>query len=479
MPSLVEALEQKYGGESSTESENSEEELCVSIFVPARSPRMIVPSLLVLNDCDIATAGERDALIDKCAAVEELDLAKNKLDCWPEILGILQQMPRLKFVNLSFNQLSQPLQNAGVDLKDFKWSNLKNLVLNSTQIDWDSVSQILDYSPTLEELHLSLNEYKDVNICKECECKCNCDNEDEGKPFCQCPRMDYKQRHKHLGVKKVHFTGNPVSKWKEVCKLGYAFPNLEYLVVANCPIESLDVDGEENSNGGRRTESESEAEERSESPHDSFRQLKFLNLNSSGLSTWDDIERLSKFPTLQCLRVQGCPLWDSSEYTEHERRQLLIARLPNVDMLNGGGSIDHDEREDAERAFIRYYMDKPESDRPDRYSELVQIHGKLDPLVNVDLRPEKRVKVTFTCGSNSETRSVDVYRTVLDLKSKLEPFAGFSAARMRLFYVDQDLRDMQGPEEMKYPHKQLYSYNIRSGDEIIIDCKKKLSESKA
>lgn len=36
-------------------------------------------------------------------------------------------------------------------------------------------------------------------------------------------------------------------------------------------------------------------------------------------------------------------------------------------MLNGGGSIEHDEREDAERAFIRYYIDKPESDRPDRY----------------------------------------------------------------------------------------------------------------
>lgn len=71
------------------------------------------------------------------------------------------------------------------------------------------------------------------------------------------------------------------------------------------------------------------------------------------------------------------------------------------------------------------------------------IHGKLDPLVNVDLRPEKRVKVTFTCGSNSEVRSVDVYRSVSDLKAKLEPFAGFSAAKMRLFYVDQDLRDIQ------------------------------------
>lgn len=54
------------------------------------------------------------------------------------------------------------------------------------------------------------------------------------------------------------------------------------------------------------------------------------------------------------------------EYTEHERRQLLIARLPNVETLNGGGVISSQEREDAERAFIRYYMDKPEADRPER-----------------------------------------------------------------------------------------------------------------
>lgn len=54
------------------------------------------------------------------------------------------------------------------------------------------------------------------------------------------------------------------------------------------------------------------------------------------------------------------------EYTEHERRQLLIARLPNVQTLNGGGVIGKEEREDAERVFIRHYLEKPESDRPER-----------------------------------------------------------------------------------------------------------------
>ncbi|XP_044254415.1 tubulin-specific chaperone cofactor E-like protein [Tribolium madens] len=477
MPSLLEALEQKYG-ESSTESEGSDDEgISVAIFVPCKSPRSIVPSLLVLNDCDIATAGEKEALVAKCACVEELDLAKNKLKDWPEVFGILQQMPRLKFVNLSFNELNTPLKNVEVD-RNLRWQQLRNLVLNSTFIDWESVSQILDHLPGLEELHLSMNDYNNVNLWESCDCG-QIDNK-TAENVCFCPKIDYRKKHKHGGIRKLHFNGNPVDKWREICKLGYAFPNLESLVLADCPIESLDIEIEINdekcNRNYERSESECESGNTKESPHDSFRVLKFLNLNSSRLATWDDIEKLAKFPALHCVRIQGCPLWESNEYTEHERRQLLIARLPNVEILNGGGVIGGDEREDAERAFIRYYMEKPESDRPERYFELVSIHGKLDPLVNVDLRPEKRVKVTFTCGSNSEVRSVDVYRSVSDLKTKLEAFAGFSAAKMRLFYVDQDLRDIQGPEEMKYPHKQLYSYNIQSGDEIIIDCKKKINE---
>ncbi|XP_060531301.1 tubulin-specific chaperone cofactor E-like protein [Cylas formicarius] len=477
MPSLLEALEQKYG-EGSTDSEGSDEEagISVAIFVPCKSPRALVPALLVLNDCDIATAGEKEALVAKCSNVEELDLAKNKLNHWDEVFGILQQMPRLKFVNLSFNVLSKPLE-VNLD-KSTKWKELKSLVLNSTFVNWDSVQEILDHLPCLEELHLSLNDYNNVDLHKPKDCECS-QNDNQN---CDC--QNYKVKHKHSVLRILHFTGNPVDDWKEISKLGYAFPKLESLVLAECPIKSIEVaeTQEENSGGNKNYDTKGSGSGKwddIEAPHDAFKTLKVLNLNSTMLSSWDDIGKLSKFPNLHCVRIQGCPLWESNEYTEHERRQLLIARLPNVKTLNGGGAISADEREDAERAFIRYYMDKPESDRPDRYFELVQIHGKLDPLVNVDLRPEKRVKVTFTCGTNSEVRSVDVYRTVSDLKSKLESFAGFSAAKMRLFYVDQEFRDIQGPEEMKYPHKQLYSYNIRSGDEIIIDCKRRtLSETK-
>ncbi|XP_045480564.1 tubulin-specific chaperone cofactor E-like protein isoform X2 [Harmonia axyridis] len=472
MTSLLEALEQKYGEREMTFGDIDDSkytDIAISIFVPCRSPRALVPSLLVLNDCDITTAGDSEALVAKCSCVEELDLAKNKLHDWPEVFCILQQMPRLKFVNLSFNELSTPINKI-----DLYWEQLRNLVLNSTFIRWKSVQEILEHLPQLEELHLSLNDYRHVHLTEE-EAECICQSEDVGPEVdatCACPKLDYQGKHSHAKLRKLHFTGNPVRDWWQACKLGYAFPNLESLVLANCPIDSLKFDDKCSCDKNCT----SDGKDLENTPQDAFKKLKVLNLNCTDLACWDDVETLAKFPALNCVRVQGCPLWESNEYTEHERRQLFIARLPNVDTLNGGGKIGHDEREDAERAFIRYYMEKPESERPERYFELVSIHGKLDPLINIDLRPEKRVKVLFTCGNNSEIRSVDVYRTVSDLKLKLEAFAGFSASKMRLYYVDQDLRDIQGPEEMKYPHKQLYSYNIYSGDEIIIDYKGRSSE---
>ncbi|OAD52979.1 Tubulin-specific chaperone cofactor E-like protein [Eufriesea mexicana] len=493
MPSLLEALELKYGSSTTdcsltdeeTESSSPKAALSVSIFIPKKSPRHTVPALLVLQDCDIESAGnDAEKLRNKCKNVEELDLAQNKLSQWTEVFDILQHMPKIKFVNLSFNCLAEVLE-----IKHGSYDLLKNLVLNGTRVTWSTVQGLIHLLHNLEELHLSLNEYKTVDL-------------------------DYQMsENKNTSVKKLHFTGNPVEVWNEISKLGYIFPNLESLVLAECPI---------------RFESESESSGTTiRSSHDPFRKLRFLNVNGTLLSTWDDVERLARFPALKSLRIQGCPLFEEvekersrqdvkplrqidlvcatssqlvlalqkqlqllyvtyllalasgilldvnspREYTEHERRQLLIARLPNVETLNGGGVISSQEREDAERAFIRYYMDKPEADRPERYSELVAIHGKLDPLVHVDLTPEKRVKVTFTYGDLVEVRSIDVYRTVFELKTKLETMVKIPANRMRLFYVDQVLKAQYGPEEMLYPNKQLYRYNIRNGDEIIIDSK--------
>ena len=94
----------------------------------------ITPCLLVLNDCGIDSAGSSNLSI-KCADVVELDLAQNRLTKWPEVLNILYSMPRLKFANLSFNNLSEKLEqnltsNAFPDLSSLVSNKKKTVVHN-------------------------------------------------------------------------------------------------------------------------------------------------------------------------------------------------------------------------------------------------------------------------------------------------------------------------------------------------------------
>lgn len=132
MPTLLEALEEKYGLEpdEKEEHEKEEEAVLVSIFVPKLPPRQSTPQLLVLNDCNIDRAGEPEDLKKKCRIVKELDLAQNKLNNWNEVFVILSHMPRVEFVNLSLNHLTGPIQEPPVT----KMDNLRNLVLNNTKL---------------------------------------------------------------------------------------------------------------------------------------------------------------------------------------------------------------------------------------------------------------------------------------------------------------------------------------------------------
>ena len=46
------------------------------------------------------------------------------------------------------------------------------------------------------------------------------------------------------------------------------------------------------------------------------------------------MDKLRRLRKLSELRLQHCPVL--SEYSVHERRMMLISRLPNVKILNGG-----------------------------------------------------------------------------------------------------------------------------------------------
>ena len=104
-----------------------------------------------------------------------------------------------------------------------------------------------------------------------------------------------------------------INSWREGCKLGAAFPNLDSLVLADCPINSRDVSSPDSTPERQYSRTESECESATSpsiSPHHTFRNLKFLNLNNTLLSSWEDIDRLGCFPNLTHLRIHGLPLFE-------------------------------------------------------------------------------------------------------------------------------------------------------------------------
>ncbi|XP_016394949.1 tubulin-specific chaperone cofactor E-like protein isoform X1 [Sinocyclocheilus rhinocerous] len=275
--------------------------------------RLNLPSVLVLNGCGISHAGEEGEITAFCAHVVELDLSHNKLQDWHEISKIVSNIPNLEFLNLSSNQLNDAVLEPDC-AKAF--SSIRRLVLNNTQVSWDTVHTFTQEMPELEELFLCLNEYTTVTPA--------------AMPF--------------PTVRLLHITDNSLHEWSEVRKFGSMFPALDTLVMANNYLSSIQDSGE--------------------ILQRLFPNLRRINLHNSGLNRWEDIEKLNFLPKLEEVRLQGIPLLQA--YTSTERRSLMIAQLPSVTCLNGSVVTDA-EREDAERFFIRYHLDHSEEELPHRY----------------------------------------------------------------------------------------------------------------
>ncbi|CAG0880525.1 unnamed protein product [Cyprideis torosa] len=379
MTSLPSAVNSKYGN-----VEHDGEGL-VEIFVPLKYCAIRRPtSVLILNNLEINSAGNDEDLEKTCGSVRELDLAENKLVDWHEIFKILNHARWLTFLNLSYNRLDGVLNSR--KLPDLP--HLNKLVLINTGIKWDTLHSLLNgfRSSKLEELHLGLN---------------------------SLARVEDHRGDKYPSVASLSFNGNPIQNGRDVLRLGHVFPSLRCLVVADCPI--CDLGDTKELNGV-------------------FPCLEKLNLSNTNLSGWDELEKLKVLDSLIDLRLMGCKALE--DMTEHERRQQMIARMENLIRLNGG-IITRTEREDAERAFIRQHLDKPETELPDRFHDLVAKHGMLDPLAEIDLSPQTEVTVTIHKGDDRTIRTVSVYKTVLEFKQSLEEWAGLPPNRMRLFYVDQ------------------------------------------
>ena len=101
-----------------------------------------------------------------------------------------------------------------------------------------------------------------------------------------------------------------------------------------------------------------------------------------------------------------------------------------------------------------------------RYYELEEIHGKLDPLANVCLTPQTTFTVSVVFDDQVKVMDISTNQTVSQLKASLASQVGCPPHRLRLFYLDKQLN--MGLDELKFPQKMVYNLNVNDGDEFHI-----------
>ncbi|KAG9508825.1 Tubulin-specific chaperone cofactor E-like protein, partial [Fragariocoptes setiger] len=331
------------------------------------------------------------------------------------------------------------------------FESIRVLAMNNTHVSWRVVCSILTRMPNLEELHLSLNNYKSIDL--------------EPSTF------------RHTQLRRLYLSGNPeLSDWTELDKILAAFPSLEALSIADCNISNIP----DNLDRARQ-----------------WQKLCGLNICGWPIKEWPIIERLNQLPSLVDLKCQNVQVLNDID----EPRHHLIARLPKLVRLNGS---EIEEREHAEKAFLRFFIQNQHLERPSRFHELIQVHGEVHPILDVDLSPpnKARIKVVYYHNKGDDEMltpehllavnhdraehdenddieqsqnhtivpmTIDLRKTVKSFKIELSEIFGVHPSKMILYYIDHEMVGLMGPEMLKYNQKKLWNYNVQDGDQFIVD----------
>nr|XP_034805250.2 tubulin-specific chaperone E isoform X1 [Pan paniscus]XP_054955954.1 tubulin-specific chaperone E isoform X1 [Pan paniscus] len=236
-----------------------------------------------LRNCAVSCAGEKGGVAEACPNIRKVDLSKNLLSSWDEVIHIADQLRYLEVLNVSENKLKFP---SGSVLTG-TLSALKVLVLNQTGITWAEVLRCVAGCPGLEELYLESN-----NI------------------FISERPTDVLQT-----VKLLDLSSNQLIDENQLYLIAH-LPRLEQLILSDTGISSLHFP---DAGIGCKTSM--------------FPSLKYLVVNDNQISQWSFFNELEKLPSLRALSCLRNPLTKEDKEAE-TARLLIIASIGRLKTLN-------------------------------------------------------------------------------------------------------------------------------------------------
>jgi Leucine-rich repeat (LRR) protein len=383
---------------------------------------------VVLSETLLNGAGNEDEIGRTCPNITYLNLNQTLLSSWIEIAKIINQLPQLTSLSLSKNRLTIPPDPSSL-MPSFV--TITQLKLAKSNLQWDDLCSVLLMMTKLKMLDLSKNNISQLSS-------------KDGTSQCIFPRS----------LEVLDIEDNQLTDWEDVLILG-ALPVLKVLWLG----------------GNKLTRVELSA--------GLFPSLTTLSLKDNRIQSWSDVSHLSQLDHLEHLKLTDNPFMEGE--TVFNRRQLIIARLPQIGLLNGS-TIFEKERVQSERFYIKKYLQqwKQRNSNIDQfklvhpqYERLVGIYGVPDEevssvpsalknrLINVSIESE---------GHPSLPKKLPDTMTVQKLKAMIQRLIKIDTTEQILYYKHP--RDLNHVVELEDDMKQLSFYSVESDG--IVEIKTKL-----
>ncbi|XP_054415385.1 tubulin-specific chaperone E isoform X4 [Pongo abelii] len=287
-----------------------------------------------LRNCAVSCAGEKGGVAEGCPNIRKVDLSKNLLSSWDEVIHIADQLRHLEVLNVSENKLKFP---SGSVLTG-TLSALKVLVLNQTGITWaeahaqcggsrhgldmqKDASKLVDLC-VLQKCSTSncIISAKDhtsmrMNVAKVLRCAMGCPGLEE--LYLESNNIFISERPTDVlqTVKLLDLSSNQLIDENQLYLIAH-LPRLEQLILSDIGISSLHFP---DAGIGCKTSL--------------FPSLKYLVVNDNQISQWSFFNELDKLPSLRALSCLRNPLTKEDKEAE-TARLLIIASIGQLKTLN-------------------------------------------------------------------------------------------------------------------------------------------------
>uniref|UniRef100_A0A2K5L7C4 Tubulin folding cofactor E n=1 Tax=Cercocebus atys TaxID=9531 RepID=A0A2K5L7C4_CERAT len=283
-----------------------------------------------LRNCAVSCAGEKGGVAEACPNIRRVDLSKNLLSSWDEVIHIADQLRHLEVLNLSENKLKFPSGSALTGT----FSALKVLVLNQTGITWAECGSSR-HGLTCRKMPASVgtcacgrnappatasSSAKDhtsmwMNVAKVLRCAVWCPGLEE--LYLESNNIVISERPTDVlqTVKLLDLSSNQLIDENQLYLIAH-LPRLEQLILSDVGISSIHFP---DAGIGCKTSM--------------FPSLQYLVVNDNQISQWSFFNELDKLPSLRALSCLRNPL-TKEDKEANMTRQLIIASIGQLKTLN-------------------------------------------------------------------------------------------------------------------------------------------------